>query len=72
MKAVAKGEVETEGGVLILKRIHVELILAASEEQQATVERVHAVFAEKCPVYRSLKAAIQITTSFRLVATTAV
>jgi uncharacterized OsmC-like protein len=32
------------------------------------VERVHGMYAEKCPIYRSLIAAIQITTSYELMA----
>jgi uncharacterized OsmC-like protein len=60
------GEVEIDDGVLVLKRIHVTLRLQAAEEHLATVERVHGFFHDRCPVYRSLKAAIAITTSFRL------
>jgi uncharacterized OsmC-like protein len=52
--------------VLVIKRIQVVLSVAASESQRATIERVHTVFADKCPVYRSLKDAIKITTSYEL------
>jgi organic hydroperoxide reductase OsmC/OhrA len=58
----AEGEVELEGHVLVIKRIHVRLRLRAPQEQRATAERVHGLFAESCPVYRSLRAAIAITT----------
>ena len=68
MKARARGEVENEDGVLVIKRIHVELTVITSELERATIERVHNLFADKCPVYRSLKAAIQITTNFRIAA----
>ena len=44
----------------MLKRIHVKMHLKAAD--RATAERVHGFYAEKCPVYRSLKAAIQIST----------
>jgi uncharacterized OsmC-like protein len=54
--------VESEDGVLVIKRIHVVLKLTASEEHRATAERVHGFFADKCPVYRSLTPAIAITT----------
>jgi uncharacterized OsmC-like protein len=64
--AHARGEIENEGGVLVIKRIHVVLSVAAPESQGATIERVHSLFAEKCPVYRSLRDAIQITTSYVL------
>ena len=68
MKAHARGEVENEGGTLILLRIHVHLKVAAPESARETVERVHGMYAEKCPIYRSLIAAIQITTSYELMA----
>lgn len=53
---------ELEGKVLVVKRIHLRLRLRAPESQRATAERVHGIFAESCPVYRSLRAAIAITT----------
>lgn len=68
LTANARGEVENEDGVLVLRRIHVEFTINAFEEQREAVERVHGVYAAKCPVYRSLQAAIQITSSFVLVA----
>jgi len=61
--AEAAGEIEKEDGVLVIKRIHVVLRLRAEAAARETVERVHGIFADRCPVYRSLKAAIQITTS---------
>jgi uncharacterized OsmC-like protein len=42
------------------------LKLAAPESVKETVDRVHQVFAEKCPIYRSLIPAIKITTSYEL------
>ena len=60
--AEAAGEIETEEGVLVIRRIHVRLLLKAAGDQRATAERVHGIFAERCPVYRSLRNAIAITT----------
>jgi len=60
--AYATGEVELEGGVLVLKRIHVRMELRAPQAQREAAERAHAVYADSCPVYRSLKAAIAIAT----------
>jgi uncharacterized OsmC-like protein len=60
--AEATGEIEKEENVLVIRRIHVRLRLRADPAQQATAERVHGFFAERCPVYRSLRAAISITT----------
>ena len=54
---------ELEGHVLVIKRIHVRLKLRAPEEQRAVAEKVHGIFADACPVYRSLRAAIAITTA---------
>ncbi len=59
----ATGDVDAASdGVLVIRRIHVRLRLKAPEAARETAERVHGLFAEKCPVYRSLRAAIQITT----------
>ena len=46
----------------MIRRIHVKLRLKALEEQKETAERVHGFFADRCPVYRSLRDAIAITT----------
>ena len=58
----AVGEVETEDGVLVIRRIHVRLILKAAAAHHETAQRVQGFFAVKCPVYRSLKPATEITT----------
>ena len=47
---------------MVIRRIHVRLKLKADERHWETARRVHGFFADKCPVYRSLKAAILITT----------
>ena len=60
--AYATGEVELEGSVLVLKRIHVRMELRAPQAQREAAERAHGVYADSCPVYRSLKAAIAFTT----------
>jgi uncharacterized OsmC-like protein len=62
LSAEATGEIEKEENVLVIRRIHVLLRLRADPEQRATAERVHGFFADRCPVYRSLRAAIAITT----------
>ena len=41
--------------------------LRAPENVRETVERVHGFFANKCPIFRSLHAAIEITSSYKLV-----
>ena len=59
----ARGEVELEGEVLVVKRIAVTYTgLDVAEEDAGTVQRVLAVHADGCPVARSLKGSIEITT----------
>ena len=58
----AVGEVELDDGVLVIRRIHVVLKLKAEASQRETARRVHGFFADRCPVYRTLKPAIAITT----------
>jgi len=66
LTAEVRGEIESEGGVLIIRRIHVDMKLRASADVRETVERVHGFFAQKCPVFRSLSPGIQITSSYTL------
>jgi uncharacterized OsmC-like protein len=62
----AVGEIELEENVLVIKRIHVRMRLKAEEVHRETATRVHGIFADKCPIYRSLKAAIAMTTELVL------
>ncbi len=66
--AEVTGEVEKDEGVLMIRRIHVAMRLVAPEEVRETVERVHAMYAMRCPLYRTLHNAIQLTSSYALVA----
>jgi uncharacterized OsmC-like protein len=67
LTAVAKGEVEVEDGVLVLRRIHVVFSLKdAASAQIDAANRAHDVFKMKCPVYRSVHRAIDITTELKL------
>ena len=68
LTADVTGEVEKEDGVLVIKRIHVRMRLAAPEEARETVERVHGIYAMRCPLYRTLHNAIALTSSFELTA----
>ena len=61
-----RGEVGKEDGVLVIRRVHVTYRLKAGEEHRETVERVHGFHADRCPVYKTLKDAIEITTDFEL------
>jgi uncharacterized OsmC-like protein len=66
LTAEVRGEIENDGGVLVIRRVHVTFQLRAPEDARATVERVHNVYANKCPVYRTLQPAMQITSSYEL------
>jgi uncharacterized OsmC-like protein len=60
---VARGEVETEDGVLVLRRVHVTFTLkGVAADKVEAAQRAHLVFKERCPVYRSLYRVIDITT----------
>ena len=58
----AVGEIELDDSVLVIRRIHVALKLKAEESHRETAKRIHGFFADRCPVYRTLKPAIAITT----------
>jgi len=66
LTADVRGEIENEDGVLVIRRIHVAFNLRAPENVHETVERVHGFFANKCPIFRSLHTAIEITSSYKL------
>jgi uncharacterized OsmC-like protein len=65
--AEVTGEVETEDNVMVIRRIHVDMQLVAPEETRDTVERVHGIYAMKCPLYRTLHKAIQLTSSYTII-----
>jgi uncharacterized OsmC-like protein len=60
------GEVETEDNVLVIRRIHVAMRLMAPESMRETIERVHSFYAMRCPLYRTLHNAIQLTSSYTI------
>jgi len=67
LTADVTGEVETEDGVLVIRRVHVAMRLMASEQVRETVERVHGLYPMRCPLYRTLHKAIQLTSAWELV-----
>jgi uncharacterized OsmC-like protein len=69
LAAEVTGEIETEDGILVIRRIHVAMRLKAPEDSRATIERVHAMYSMNCPLYRTLHNAIQLSSSYELVAT---
>jgi uncharacterized OsmC-like protein len=55
------GEIETEGKVLVVKRIKQTFHLSADQ-----IERVLKVYAPSCPVARSVWGCIEITSELNL------
>lgn len=56
--------------MLVIRRIHAHYTLRApalDESRRAALERAHALHAARCPVARSLKGAITISTSYEVV-----
>jgi len=68
LTADVTGEVELEDGVMVIRRIHVAMRVVAPESARETVERVHGIYAMKCPLYRTMHKAIQLSSSYTLVA----
>lgn len=52
--------------MLVIRRIHVRLMLKAPESDCEIAIRVHSFFADKCPVFRSLRDSIAMTTELIL------
>jgi uncharacterized OsmC-like protein len=65
--ADVRGEVEKEGQVLVLRRIHTHYKLRVDTSKRQTVERVHEVHAQNCPVARSIGGSVEISTEVELV-----
>ena len=59
---------ELEGKTLVLRRVHAAYTLEVDDEvDPAVLERVLGFHADHCPVARSIRAAIDITTSLETV-----
>jgi uncharacterized OsmC-like protein len=71
LTAEVTGEVEQEEGVLVICRIHVLMRLVAPDGAREKVEHVHAIYPMHCPLYRTLRNAMQLTSSVELVTASA-
>jgi uncharacterized OsmC-like protein len=69
LSAEVRGEVESETGVLVIKRIHIHMTLRAPSSTRPVAERVNGFYADRCPVYRSLKNSIEMSSSVEVVPT---
>ncbi len=63
MTSEATGEVELDGKVLVIRRIHVKYHLKIALDKRAVAERVLSFHANHCPVARSIGGCVAITTS---------
>ncbi len=61
--AEAVGEVEKEDNVLVVRRIHVVYHLRVAPDKRGVAERVHGFHADYCPVARTIRNCVDITTS---------
>jgi hypothetical protein len=62
-----RGVVETEDGILVIRRILVHHRLTASEDVRKVVEEVHRSYAMHCPSYRTLHHCIEFKISYEIV-----
>ena len=62
----AVGEVELDGKVLVIRRIHVIYHLKIEPAKRETAERVFGFHAENCPVARTLRGSIAISTALEM------
>ena len=60
---------ESEGKVLVIRRIKQTFYLDVPREERETVERVLSVYADSCPVARSVKGSIEISSEVEFVST---
>jgi uncharacterized OsmC-like protein len=67
LRADTVGEIETEGKVLVIKRIKQIFYLTAEEKDRTTIERVLEVYADSCPVARSIKNSIEISSELEFI-----
>ena len=67
MVGEAVGEIESEDRVLVIKRIHVTYTLRLdADADRGAVQRAFDHHMARCPVYRSISAAIDVTTSLEI------
>jgi len=61
----ARGEVEKDGKVLVIRRIHVTYHLKVDPDQREAAEKVHGFHADFCPVARTMKGCVDISTELQ-------
>lgn len=56
-----------EDKVLVLRRIHVVFALRVAAEREPEAQRAHEHYKSRCPIYRSIHQAIEVTSALELV-----
>jgi uncharacterized OsmC-like protein len=69
LSAETIGEIEVESKVLVIKRIKQVFHLTADKQDRETIERVLKVYADSCPVARSVKGSIEISSELEFTGT---
>ncbi|MBD3307458.1 hypothetical protein GF339_13600 [candidate division KSB3 bacterium] len=64
--ADATGELEKDGNVLVVKRIHVRYHLKIDPAKREIAEHVHSFHADHCPVARTIRDCVAISTSLEM------
>ena len=64
--AEGTGEIETEDKVLVIRRIHVRYRLRLAPEHREAAERAHSIHAAYCPVARTIRGCVEVTTSLEM------
>jgi uncharacterized OsmC-like protein len=64
--AEGRGEIEKEDGVLVIRRIHVRYRLQLAPEQEEAAQRAHNVHVDACPVARTIRDCVRVTTSLEM------
>ncbi len=69
LTAEAVGEVEKDEGVLVIRRIHttyrLKITHALLAEKRDAIDRAYGLHRDRCPVARTLRAAVEITTELQ-------
>ena len=71
MYSVGVGEVEKEGGTLVIKRVHITYHLKVEAgllaEKRDAIQRAFDLHPDACPVYRSISGCIDITKDLKII-----
>jgi organic hydroperoxide reductase OsmC/OhrA len=62
----ATGEIELDEKILVIKRIHVKYALKLEARKREAAERAHEHHIPFCPVARTIRNCVDITTSLKM------